>query len=174
VQASGISFLSSFSLGVCPSNTILLRKTICSTCVVLGPKKSSTYSSEYASGFFAPAASHLPAAPFPRNEGLLGQTPDRRPSGGGWSCPHRAHRASTFLSCAPCEHRARHPSPASSSSPAFTNPGVRRKVLPVLRAWSEHILIVRALRAHRADLPPHPIFILLSAVPLSSALPLLP
>jgi hypothetical protein len=33
------------------------------------------YSSEYASGFFAPAASHLPAAPFPRNEGLLGQTP---------------------------------------------------------------------------------------------------
>jgi len=26
-------------------------------CVILGPKKSSTYSSEYASGFFAPAAS---------------------------------------------------------------------------------------------------------------------
>jgi hypothetical protein len=25
-------------------------------CVVLGPKKSSTYSSEYASGFFEPAA----------------------------------------------------------------------------------------------------------------------
>src|SRR5688572_6386517 len=66
-------------LGVCPSNTTLLRKTICSTCVVLGPKQSrpphhlggahkhgatysshrapSTYSSEYASGFFAPAAS---------------------------------------------------------------------------------------------------------------------
>jgi hypothetical protein len=46
-------------------------------CVVLGPKKSSTYSSEYASGFFEPAASHLPAAPLPRNEGLLRQTPGR-------------------------------------------------------------------------------------------------
>ena len=44
-------------------------------CVVLGPKTSSTYSSEYASGFFEPAASYLPASPFPRNEGLLGQTP---------------------------------------------------------------------------------------------------
>ena len=66
-------------------------------CVVLGPKQSrpphhlggahkhgatysshrapSTYSSEYASGFFEPAASHLPASRFPRNEGLLGQTP---------------------------------------------------------------------------------------------------
>jgi len=39
----------------------------------------STYSSEYASGFFEPAASHLPASRFPRNEGLLGQTPS------GWS-----------------------------------------------------------------------------------------
>ena len=44
-------------------------------CVVLGPKKSSTYSSEYASGFFEPSASHLPASPSPRNEGLLGQAP---------------------------------------------------------------------------------------------------
>jgi hypothetical protein len=44
-------------------------------CVVVGPKKSSTYSSEYASGFFEPAASHLSAAPSPRNEGLLGQAP---------------------------------------------------------------------------------------------------
>ena len=44
-------------------------------CVVLGPKKSSTYSSEYASGFVEPAASHLPASPSPRNERLLGQTP---------------------------------------------------------------------------------------------------
>jgi hypothetical protein len=43
--------------------------------VVLGPKKSLPYSSEYASGFFAPAASHLSASPFPRNEGLLGQSP---------------------------------------------------------------------------------------------------
>src|SRR5688500_3097703 len=49
---------------------------------------------------------------------LSSLSPDRRPSGGGSLCPHCAHRASTFLSCAPCEHRARHPSPASSSSPA--------------------------------------------------------
>jgi hypothetical protein len=28
----------------------------------------------YASGFLEPAASHLPASRFPRNEGLLGQT----------------------------------------------------------------------------------------------------
>jgi hypothetical protein len=44
-------------------------------CVVLGSKNSSTYSNEYASGFFEPAASHLRASPFPRNEGLLGQIP---------------------------------------------------------------------------------------------------
>ena len=44
-------------------------------CVVLGSKKSSTYSSGYASGFFKPAASYLPVSPSPRNEGLLGQTP---------------------------------------------------------------------------------------------------
>lgn len=42
-------------------------------CVVLGPKNSSTYSSEYASGFFEPCAAHLPAPPWPRNEGLLEQ-----------------------------------------------------------------------------------------------------
>ena len=29
-------------------------------CVVLGPKKSSMYSSEYSSGFSGPAVSHLP------------------------------------------------------------------------------------------------------------------
>jgi hypothetical protein len=49
-------------------------KRSASICVALGPKKSSPYSNEYASGFFAPAASHLPAAPLPRNEGLVGQT----------------------------------------------------------------------------------------------------
>src|SRR5919107_4371804 len=48
-------------------------------CVVLGPKQSSTYSSEYACVFFEPAASHLPTSPFPRNEGLLGQAPGKRP-----------------------------------------------------------------------------------------------
>ena len=47
-------------------------------CVVLGPKKSSPYSSEHASCFFEPAASHLLAALLPRNEGLLGQTPRLR------------------------------------------------------------------------------------------------
>jgi hypothetical protein len=31
-------------------------KRSASICVVLGPKKSSTYSSEYASGIFEPAA----------------------------------------------------------------------------------------------------------------------
>ena len=46
-------------------------------CVVLGSKKASTYSSEYASGFFEPCAARLPAAPLPRNEGLLRQTPGR-------------------------------------------------------------------------------------------------
>jgi hypothetical protein len=44
-------------------------------CVVLGPKTSSTYSSEYPSGFFEPAASHLHTSPSPRKEGLLGQAP---------------------------------------------------------------------------------------------------
>ena len=46
-------------------------------CVVLGPKKSSTYCREYASGFLGPAALHLPTACSPRNEGLLGQAPSR-------------------------------------------------------------------------------------------------
>jgi hypothetical protein len=44
-------------------------KRSASICVVLGPKKSSPYSSEYASGFCEPAASRLPAAPLPRTEG---------------------------------------------------------------------------------------------------------
>jgi len=35
---------------------------------VLGPEKSSTYSSEYASGFSEPAAAYLPAPPSPRHE----------------------------------------------------------------------------------------------------------
>ena len=38
-------------------------------CVVLSPKKSSTYPSEYVSGFFELAALHLRAFPLPRNEG---------------------------------------------------------------------------------------------------------
>lgn len=36
------------------------------TCVVLGSKKSSTYCSEYASGFLDPAALHLLVAGSPR------------------------------------------------------------------------------------------------------------
>jgi hypothetical protein len=65
-------------------------KRFAGICVVLSPKKSLTYSLGnegvlarlrragvigYAFGFFEPAASHPPASPFPRNEGLLGQTP---------------------------------------------------------------------------------------------------
>ena len=56
------------------------NKRSANICVVLGPKKSTTYSSEYASGFFEPAASHLPAAPLPRNEGLIRQTPNFSPA----------------------------------------------------------------------------------------------
>jgi hypothetical protein len=44
-------------------------------CIVLGPKKFSTYYREYASGFLDPAALHLPTVHSPRNEGLLGQPP---------------------------------------------------------------------------------------------------
>jgi len=47
-------------------------------CVVLDPKKSSTYCGEYASGFLEPAALHLPPAHSPRDEGLLGRTPSSR------------------------------------------------------------------------------------------------
>ena len=38
-------------------------------CIVLGPKQSLPYYSEYATGFFEPAASHLSVSPLPRNEG---------------------------------------------------------------------------------------------------------
>jgi hypothetical protein len=44
-------------------------------CVVLGPEKSSTYSSEYASGFSEPCAAHLVVSPSPRHEGNVGQAP---------------------------------------------------------------------------------------------------
>jgi len=44
-------------------------------CVVLGPEKSSMYSSEYASCFSGPAASHLAASPSHRHEGNVGQAP---------------------------------------------------------------------------------------------------
>jgi hypothetical protein len=47
---------------------------------VLGLKKSSTYSSEYASGFSRPAASHLAAPPSPRHEGNVGQAPSNNGS----------------------------------------------------------------------------------------------
>src|SRR6185503_10547142 len=64
-----------YFLGASLTLTVLLRQTICDSCVVLGPKKSSTYSSEYASGFSRPAASHLTAPPSPRHEGNVGQAP---------------------------------------------------------------------------------------------------
>jgi hypothetical protein len=44
-------------------------------CVVLGPKKILSVFQRICLGGFEPAASHLPASSFPRNEGLLGQTP---------------------------------------------------------------------------------------------------
>jgi hypothetical protein len=44
-------------------------------CVVLDSEKSSTYSSEYASCFSEPAASHLAAPLSPRHEGNVGQAP---------------------------------------------------------------------------------------------------
>jgi hypothetical protein len=56
-------------------------------CVVLGPKKSSMYSSEYTSGFSGPAASHLAAPPSPRDEGNVGQAPS----------PHKVERGSASL-----------------------------------------------------------------------------
>jgi hypothetical protein len=43
--------------------------------IILGPEKSSTYSSEYASGFSRPCAAHLAAPPSPRYEGNTGQVP---------------------------------------------------------------------------------------------------
>jgi hypothetical protein len=49
-------------LGACPSNTILLRQTICRHLRRSRPEK--ILNSEYASCFFEPAASPLPAAPF--------------------------------------------------------------------------------------------------------------
>jgi hypothetical protein len=51
---------------------ILLRRTIRTICIVLGPKKSSMYSSEYTSGFSRPAASHLAAPLSSRYEGNVG------------------------------------------------------------------------------------------------------
>jgi hypothetical protein len=44
-------------------------------CVVLGPKKSSTYSSEYASGFSGSAASHLADLLRLVTNGNVGQAP---------------------------------------------------------------------------------------------------
>ena len=55
----------------------------------------------YASGVFGPAALHLPAPPFPRNEGLLGQIPTPHYSGSrsGRTCPHSSsERSDRFFS----------------------------------------------------------------------------
>ena len=60
-------------------------------CVVLGSKQSSTYSSEYASGSFESAASHLPAPPLPRDEGLLGQTPSPLKTSASFVLGHSGH-----------------------------------------------------------------------------------
>jgi hypothetical protein len=65
-------------LGAYPTLTVLLRQTIRNHLVVLGPKKSSMYSSEYTSGVSGPAALHLVASPSPRHEGNVGQAPSHR------------------------------------------------------------------------------------------------
>src|SRR5712692_2463099 len=62
-------------LGACPTLTFYCGERSATICVVLGPKKSSLYSSEYTSGFSGPAASHLAAPPSPRHEGNVGQAP---------------------------------------------------------------------------------------------------
>src|SRR5579884_592825 len=64
---------------------MLFGKRSAGICIVLGPKKSSTYCNEYASGFFAPAASHLPAPPLPHVLTSFQTTlrGDRRGRGGG-------------------------------------------------------------------------------------------
>jgi hypothetical protein len=55
--------------------TDLLGERSAAICVVLDQEKSSTYSSEYASGLSGPAASHLAKPPSPRYEGNVGQDP---------------------------------------------------------------------------------------------------
>jgi hypothetical protein len=55
--------------------TIYCGERSATICIVLGPKKSSMYFSEYTSGFSGPAALHLAAPPSPRHEGNVGQAP---------------------------------------------------------------------------------------------------
>src|SRR6185436_8292484 len=55
-------------LGACPTLTVLLRRTIRDHLRRARPEKIPTYSSEYASGFSEPAASHLATAPSPRHD----------------------------------------------------------------------------------------------------------
>jgi len=55
--------------------TVLLRRTIRNQLHRSRPEKSSLYFSEYISGFFWPAVSHLAASPSPRHEGNVGQAP---------------------------------------------------------------------------------------------------
>jgi hypothetical protein len=62
-------------LGVCPSNAILLRQTIRTHLRRSRLKKFLNVFQRIRSGFFEPVALHLPAAPMPRDEGVLGQTP---------------------------------------------------------------------------------------------------
>jgi hypothetical protein len=49
-------------------------------CVVLDPKKPSTYCREYTSSFLELAAVHVPTACPPHNAGLLGQAPSSKHS----------------------------------------------------------------------------------------------
>ena len=74
-----------FHLGIRPSHAILLRQMIGWHLRRSRPEKILTVLQQYASGFFEPVAVHLPAAPSPRNEGLLGQTPALMHRA-GWVC----------------------------------------------------------------------------------------
>src|SRR5712692_2939794 len=104
-------------LGACPTLTFYCGERSATICVVLGPKKSSMYSSEHTSGFSGPAASHLAAPPSPRHEGNVGQAPSLRSSETGETCGKGATRSSGFevLRISNFGHRtlARHASRAS-------------------------------------------------------------
>lgn len=57
-------------IGACPALPFPLWRIMPGICCVLGIGKSSTYSSEYASGFSGPAVGHPPTPPSSRHEWL--------------------------------------------------------------------------------------------------------
>ena len=74
--SKGVPGLSMSMLGVCPSHAILLRQTIRKH---LRRSRLKTFLNVFQRirlrDFSSLRPLHLPAAPLPRNEGLLGQTP---------------------------------------------------------------------------------------------------